>query len=418
MDTRQQKTMGSILALMIILTIIFFVSVSAEAAPIPTSTAPPQILKVGNMLTLNRPHGVEPKKMFDIIFPAFNDEGGVAVKGQRYHINLITYDDKATAEAGRAAAERMIFQDKVKFIIGGTWGAAISASLPITEPEKIPFFAGSSSDKLVDPAFKYVAGSSWARTGTAVNQGNLFKTNPKLKTLVGVGLDTQTGHDQAQMEDKVDKAYGVNVLSRLFVPDGATEFAPVATKIMSLKPDVVTFAATGGTQLGLFLKELHRAGYKGYRYIGTTINFSEVLGIAGKEPMEGVIANYSDTTEVKPPSPIALKVRKAYEAKYGEWNNMGLLWVNCLYLLKAAVEKANSLDPDAVMEALEGLEFDGTLGRCKMVKRPDLGQNKAREMVATTQLYQIKDGKPVPGDIIPIKDAIEALEKIFGGKWD
>jgi hypothetical protein len=35
----------------------------------------------------------------------------------RYNIQLFVYDDKWTAEAGRVAVERLVYQDKVQFMI-------------------------------------------------------------------------------------------------------------------------------------------------------------------------------------------------------------------------------------------------------------------------------------------------------------
>ncbi len=48
------------------------------------------------------PEGFTLKDIEEMLASKFNEEGGVTVKGQRYGFELIVYDDKWTAEAGRA----------------------------------------------------------------------------------------------------------------------------------------------------------------------------------------------------------------------------------------------------------------------------------------------------------------------------
>jgi hypothetical protein len=53
-----------------------------------------------------------------------NAKGGLEVAGKKYKISVIPYDDKYQGQAAADAANRLIFMDKVKFIIGPMGSAA------------------------------------------------------------------------------------------------------------------------------------------------------------------------------------------------------------------------------------------------------------------------------------------------------
>ena len=108
--------------------------------------------------------GVDTKNMLEMLLSKFNEEGGLMVNGQRVAFELIIYDDKWTAEAGRAAVERLVYQDKVKFIISHIVSPTIVAGLSITESEKVLSFRSGTTLKIVDPKNRFTFGTSTTRT--------------------------------------------------------------------------------------------------------------------------------------------------------------------------------------------------------------------------------------------------------------
>src|ERR1051325_9652357 len=47
-----------------------------------------------------------------------NKAGGLKVGDKTYNVELLMRDDQYTGQGGKTAAERLVFQDKVKFIVG------------------------------------------------------------------------------------------------------------------------------------------------------------------------------------------------------------------------------------------------------------------------------------------------------------
>jgi branched-chain amino acid transport system substrate-binding protein len=71
-----------------------------------------------------------------------NSKGGITVKGEKYQIEVISEDIKAVAEGAVTAANKLVHQDKVKFIVGLAAPFQVNAVASVTDPNKIAYFAG------------------------------------------------------------------------------------------------------------------------------------------------------------------------------------------------------------------------------------------------------------------------------------
>ena len=103
----------TLIVILAVLLTIPIVSKSTEAAEAKT-------LKIGGLFGLtgffsafDQVQAQEAQITADII----NENGGIKVKGQPYNIKLITYDFKSTMDGVSAGANKLVFQDGVKFMI-------------------------------------------------------------------------------------------------------------------------------------------------------------------------------------------------------------------------------------------------------------------------------------------------------------
>src|SRR5512135_3044574 len=118
--------------------------------------AEPNILKLGSTVPLKSKEGIQIKKWLELLAERQNKAGGLVVKGERYNVQMVVYDDEYSADAGRACAERLIYQDKVKHIIC-QWGSApIVATLGLAEPNKVLMICDGMTEKTMEPQFHYV----------------------------------------------------------------------------------------------------------------------------------------------------------------------------------------------------------------------------------------------------------------------
>jgi ABC-type branched-subunit amino acid transport system substrate-binding protein len=376
-------------------------------------------LKVGCTLPLNTGMGVETKKMLEVIVPKFNDAGDLIVKGQRYQIDLIIYDDKYSAESGRAAVERLVHQDKVKFMICQIGSAPIVAGLSTTESEKVMNMVGGASPKIVSPKNQYIFGTSTTRTSIPPLWTMVKKVFPNAKTVVFISPDDETGRARAKEETQVAEAFGVKVLQVLHYPRDTVDFSSIAAKAKSFNSDLIDYpGAVAGTQFGLQLKAMYGAGFRGGHVSAITPQMDEITAVASNEALEGLLCTMQGT-EVPSPSPLAREVKQDYMKKYGKWSEASLTWIPAWYAFIQAIKKADSLDPVVVANliATKGLEWEIPNGKAMLVKRPDLENNKYCDTCSELAYAQIKSGKLAYIGRTSLDETVSACEKVFGGKW-
>src|SRR5690625_7540332 len=80
-----------------------------------------------------------------------NEAGGVL--GEK--LRVIIYDDAGDANKARTFGTRLIEDDEVIAIIGGSSTGATMAIMPIAEEEEIPFISLAGATEVIDPVRKY-----------------------------------------------------------------------------------------------------------------------------------------------------------------------------------------------------------------------------------------------------------------------
>jgi branched-chain amino acid transport system substrate-binding protein len=414
-----RRAPGTFLSAISILSLLVAGVLMFSSPSIAQQTKEVTTLKVGCTLPLNTGMGVETKKMLEVIVPKFNELGGLTLKGQRYHIDLIIYDDKYSAEGGRAAVERLIYQDKVKFIICQIGSAPIVAGLSSAEQEKVVSFVGGASPKIVSPKNHYTFGTSTTRTSIPPLWMMAKRLFPNAKTVVFVSPDDETGRARANEEIQVAEAFGVKVLQILHYPRDTVDFSSIAAKARSLNSDLMDYpGAVAGTQFGLQLKAMYAAGFRGGQVSAITPQMEEITAVASSEALEGLLCTMQGT-EVPNPYPLAREVKQDYMKKYGKWSEASLTWIPAWYAFIQAIKRADSMDPEVVANVIaeKGLEWEMPNGKTMLVKRPDLQNSRHCDTCSEMAYGQIKNGKLTYIGRISLGETVSACEKVFGGKW-
>jgi len=86
-------------------------------------------------------------------------------------------------------------------------------------------------------------------------------------------------------------------------------------------------------------------------------------------------------------------------------------------LMKTALEKAQSIDPDKVAAAIgNGIKFDSPFGYAMMISRPDQGNPKTIDALYAPIMGTLKEGKIKVLESMPIEEAFQYIKKsqIFG----
>jgi len=372
-------------------------------------------LRIGVTLPLNVSMGLEAKKCFDVLVPDFNAKGGMTIDGIKYQIEMIIYDDGMRADKGRAAMERLVHNDKVRFVVGQLASAPTVAALSVTEPEKVIVFTGAASNKLLEAENHYTVRTSNLSTAMPGQRAYMLKKYPHIKTQVYVGPDDDTGYDVNKQDDRICEKLGIKKLGSNFIPRDTRDFTSIALKITNLNPDLVYSSGLNqGVETGSLLKALYQAGYKGIK-LGVPPDMDVIKGLASKETMEGYLAVFRDGSETPTPMAPAKHLRELYTAKYGSWNDTRVMWVGAWYAFLEVMKKANSFDPDKIMAAMEKLEFDTPQGHFILVKRPDMGVKRYCDTVADIHMGMIRNSKFEYVDTLQTQEGVAVCEKVYGG---
>jgi len=378
-------------------------------------------LKLGATSNFGDRQGIQVKKCLELLAEQLNKAGGLVVKGEKYLVEMIVYDDKFQADPGRVAFERLVYGDKVKAIF--SYGSApVLAGIEVTEPNKVLLLTGAFAPQVMSPKYKYTLrtrANTLGYAATAVFGKKFLK--PTIKTAVIIANDDHTGHSIAKDVEAAWKYCNLQILDKLYFKRGTVDLNPLGAKLKSLNPDFVDYAGImSGAETLRLAKAVYQSGWKGQIWAElaqTTV--PDIVDASGKEAVEGMIVMMIDPTVIPNPPPLALPFRKAYAEKYGEWEIDGIRWIDGWFYFVEAVKKANSLDPDAIASAMQGMEIETIMGTSRMCRRPDLGNNRYVDSGTTKYFGQVRDGKVVYLDRVSAIDGIRIAEKIFGGgKWD
>src|SRR4029434_6192916 len=112
-------------------------------------------IKIGSVLSVTGPAsflGDPEKKTLEIYVEDINAKGGV--NGQK--LQLVVYDDGADANAARTFATRLVEEDKIVAMVGGTTTGATLAMIPVFEDAQIPLISLAGAIQIIEPVRKWV----------------------------------------------------------------------------------------------------------------------------------------------------------------------------------------------------------------------------------------------------------------------
>jgi branched-chain amino acid transport system substrate-binding protein len=117
--------------------------------------AQPEPIRIGAFLSVTGPAaflGDPEQKTLELYVEKVNAAGGVL--GRK--LQLYAYDSAGDAEKARAYVKRLIEQDKVDALVGGSTTGETMAAVPLAEGAGIPFISLAGAVVIVEPVKKWV----------------------------------------------------------------------------------------------------------------------------------------------------------------------------------------------------------------------------------------------------------------------
>ena len=387
---------------------------------------PPQVLKIGNLLTLSQFTGYEVQKWFDVFVEEINNDGGWLIGGERYLIEYTAYDcgfyDPAKT---RTAVEKAVLDDGVKFLINNS-GDIAEVTLTVTEPNGVLTFGGGLSDAVLDPSVQY----TWRCPGVFFGAGLMYVQYNDMvargaETAITVKDDTDLGQFGAFLCQTDMMMAGLEVLPAVFFAPDTTDFGPIATKIVSYDPDLVdlNFCAYN-VQVAQALNDI---GYEGFVITSemTPATLNDLITRVGAEYIEGWESTYFDPRGTAT-DPRILALIDAYTEKYGEFVPDGTFYAGGWFVFEDAVNATQSLDLEVLKAYLDNSPppVQTLCGYMQLFARPDLGNYRTVDSAAGHWIGIVEDGELVPRDVVSVKDqylisiATYGLADLYRAYWD
>ena len=333
--------------------------------------------------------GQSTKEGAELAIKEWNAKGGVLGK----KIEMVVADGRCDPQEARNAANKVITQDKVKFIMGEVCS---SASIPISEvaaANKVLQLSSTSTNPkvTVDDSGKtkpYSFRACFIDPFQGTVMANFASKTLNAKT-AAVLLDQGNDYVRGLAEyfiAQFEKNGGKVVVKETYTKDD-TDFSAILSKVAAAKPDFL-FLPDYYQKVSLIAKQAKEKGITAVMGGGDGWD-SDQLDLKAVDG--GFYSNHYFSGDTRP---IVQEFLKAYGAAYKDKDGkakvpdaLATLGYDATNLMLAAIKSANSDDVEKVRVALEKISFDGVSGKITF----DAQHNPVKSAV----VIGVKDGKLV-----------------------
>lgn len=349
-------------------------------------------IKIGSVLSVTGPAaflGDPELKTLQMYVEDINKKGGVLGRP----LQLVHYDDGSDASKANGFAKRLIEDDKVDVVVGGTTTGSTMSMVPLVEKAGIPFISLAGAVVIVEPVKKFVFKTPHTDRMAAEK---VFE-DMKKRNLTKVALFSETsgfGQSGKKETEGVAAKYGITLVANETYGPKDTDMSPQLTKIKN---------AAGVQAVFIFgLGQGPAIATKNYKQLGITLPLYQSHGVASNEFLtlagpaaEGV--RLPSPAQLIPEKlaaddaqkPVVTAYEKAYKAQYKQdVSTFGGYAYDGLMLAVDAIKRAGGTDKAKVRDALEATKgFVGTSGTFNMSTTDHMGLN-----LSAFRMLEIKHG--------------------------
>lgn len=356
------------------------------------------------------------KAGIDLFIEEVNAAGGILGK----KLEVIVRDAQLKPDIGANMARELILSEKCDFLIGPTSSAvALAITKVAKEFKKIVYFHTSNAEALTTTDFQPYMFQVVPNTGIEGRGIAQFMAKKPYKKYGYIGPDYAYGHDQfnAFKGEMAKLKPDSEILEVVWVKLGESNFSPYIPTLMAKSPEAI-FSSFWGGQLSSFVKQAKPYGVFGKAALCSLFDL-DMLRVTGPDMPEGLLG-YSRCPFYAVDTPEMKAFAKKYYEKNKEWPaDWACMSYDGLIALTEAIKKANSIDSDKVVKALEGMKFKSLRGE-RYIRPEDHMANVGIYVGVTAKnpafqgFLVLKDVEEVPAEKIWL--SVEQIEKMRAGK--
>jgi branched-chain amino acid transport system substrate-binding protein len=357
------KKLGILLAIITLISVITLTACSGST-PTPTAAAAAKTLKIGTIIDLSgflSVFFIQDEKNLQLTANYINEKGGLTINGQKYNIKLVVQDGKSSVEGALTAVNMLVSDPEIKFALG-PMAFEGGATTPVFEAHKVlHIFNYCICDPTsINSNTPYAFVGDDGPVGQAIAMFKIAKKEyPDAKTVALVCPDDGSAQFLIPKYKPVLATMGYTVLNNgeaVSFPNEMQDFTPIADKLNALKPDIIIQTSTTPTSVGGIVKGLRALGNKVPFICNNFGGIPSILDLIGAQGSTNYISlSYYADDPNNPP------LFKELISRMPPKSFVTFSYANCLYTLTQIIQKANSIDPDAVKAAWESTETVETI---------------------------------------------------------
>lgn len=350
-------------------------------------------IKVGVLASMTGPlevYGKQTVQGFELGLDYATD-GKMEVDGKK--IEFIVEDTETKPDVAVKQATKLLEEDEVDFLVGSSSSGDTLAVLPLAEEyEKI---------MVVEPAVAdSITGENWNRyifrTGRNSSQdsvaaaASIAKEGVKIATLA---QDSAYGREGVQAFKEGAEKLGAEIMNEQYVDANATDFTSNIQNIISSKPDYLYIVWAGSNSPWKQLKDM-KVAEQGIKLSAAAQDIASLKTMDALVGMSGFSIYYYTLPDNEVNDWLVEEHKKKFDGEVPDLFTAGGM-SSAIAIVEALKNTEGDTDSEALIEAMEGMEFDSPKGTMKF---------RAEDHQALQSLYSItleeEDGVDYPVPVL------------------
>jgi branched-chain amino acid transport system substrate-binding protein len=367
-------------------------AIVALSASTGAAAAAAEPIRIGSFLAVTGPAaflGEPEKRTLELYARRLNEAGGVLGRP----VELTVYDTGGNAKDAVTYVRRLLDQDRVDFLIGGTTTGDTMAVLQLVEQAGKPFISLAGASTIVEPVRPWVFKTPHSdRMAVEKVYADMRQRGIDEVGVIagGGGFDKSCVAEAKAMAPK----HGVTIKAEEQYGQADTDTTPQLARIKAAGVEGVLFCGFGApsslvtrnhAQLGIEAPLYHSHGSCSKQFIAGAGAAAEGVRL----PCAAlVVADQLPADD--PQRAVALAYVEAYKAAYGgeDVSTFGGHAYDALHLLVDAIGRAGSTEPAKVRDALEATKgFVGVDGIFNMGPQDHMGLGPE-----SFKMVEVRDG--------------------------
>jgi branched-chain amino acid transport system substrate-binding protein len=363
-------------------------------------SAQPREIPVAIMQPLTGPvafAGIPGRNGAEMACEAINRAGGIRSMGGA-QLKPAYYDTESRPDTARLRAERAV-QDGVAAIVGSPQSAVGRLISQVAERARIPNVVDmGSGDFLTESGFRYVFRVMPGNTQQTFSDLDFVQNvgqatgRPAVRRVAMLYEDTASGQEGFQSVRDLIGRHNMELVEGMGYPHAATDVTGLVSRLRRLQPEFLIMYSWEADSI-LFLRTMLEQNYTPPGIIGKS--FSDKVIQETRQLSEFLFGTAFFSHRVDPPGAPRGRNQQfhdAYVARYGNFNPLAALTYTSVIVLANALERARSIDSQALRDALAATDMTGADGILQVVDRIKFDE-KGSSIHARTLVDQIRGGE-------------------------